>query len=382
MGVIAYKKEISPGVERTLYMVVAEAINRYTGLRVQKKRRSIPSEPKAQRIYKELWSACREERPDGANFTHWNQLVDCYLDHINEKIRSDKNPHGLSPKVVQNKKSRLAHVDSWRMTHLDLVTPKFVSDELDALELKGFSRTLTNHILQEVKCTFAFAVHMGAMKANPFSGMKARKAPKKRKEALTHADVDQLLAEAKQRNHPYYHVWLLTIALGLRRSELAGLKWLDVDFVQGLVYLRRQLIPREGPVPFLKDREERVVAIPSYIIPVLKEMKLKSASEYVIELNCKKWELGHQAEVLRKFCREIGIKEVTHHQLRATHITLALIDGIPLGIVKENVGHAKLSTTDQYFRSAGIQMKGQTDILRIRVPQNGEAKVYSLTSAK
>ncbi len=37
------------------------------------------------------------------------------------------------------------------------------------------------------------------------------------------------------------------------------------DFPQGLVYLRRQLIPREGPVPFLKDKEERVAAIPSYI---------------------------------------------------------------------------------------------------------------------
>src|SRR5579885_556552 len=168
MGVIVYKKEVSPGVQKKLYMVVAEAINRYTGLRIQKKRRGIPSEPKAQRIYKELWSACREERPDGANFTHWGQLVDSYLDHVDEKVRSIQNPHGLSPKVVQNKKSRLAHVDAWRMMHLDLVTPKFVNDQLDALELKGFSRTLTNHILQEVKCAFVFAVHMGAIKANPF----------------------------------------------------------------------------------------------------------------------------------------------------------------------------------------------------------------------
>lgn len=382
MGVIAYKKEVSSGVEKTLYMVVAEAINRYTGLRIQRKRRGIPSQPKAQRIYKELWSACREERPDGANFTQWGQLVDCYLDHVDEKVRSDRNPYGLSPRVVQNKKSRLHHAKDWRAMHLDLVTPKFVSDQLDALELKGFSRTLTNHILQEVKCAFAFAVHMGAIKTNPFSGVKARKVPKKRKEALTHGEVDQLLAEAKKRNHPYFYVWLLTITLGLRRSELAGLKWVDIDFTQGLAYLRRQLIPREGPVPFLKDREERVVAIPSYILPILKEMKLKSTSEYVIELNCRKWELGHQAEVLRQFCREIGIKEVTHHQLRATHITLALVDGVPLGIVKENVGHAKLSTTDQYFRSAGIEMKGQTDRLRIRVPQNGEAKVLSIQAAK
>lgn len=82
--------------------------------------------------------------------------------------------------------------------------------------------------------------------------------------------------------------------------------------------------------------------------------------------------------MLRRFCKEIGIKEVTHHQLRATHITLALVDGIALGVVKENVGHAKLSTTDQYFRSAGISMKGQTDGLRVLVPQDEKENVFSL----
>ena len=187
---------------------------------------------------------------------------------------------------------------------------------------------------------------------------------------MTHEEADRLLAEAKYRGHRYYYIWLLTLALGLRRSELAGLKWIDIDFEHRLIYLRRQNIPHEGIVLFLKDKEERVVAIPHYIIPVLKEMKLKSSTDFVIEIKCSFWNSGLQAQVLREFCREIGIKEITHHQLRATHITLALIDGVPLGIVKENVGHAKLSTTDEYFRSAGINMNGQTDGLRIQVPKD------------
>jgi integrase len=382
MGIIAYKKEVSPGVQKTFYMVVVEAINRYTGKRVQKKRRGIPSEPKAERIYRELWSACREERPDGVNFTHWGQFVGCYIEHLHSKVRSMENPNGLSPQVIRNKKSRLSHVDQWSNTHIDLVTPQFVTDELDKMELKSMSRSVTNHILKEIKCVFTYAFHMGAIKTNPFAGMKMRRMPKKRKEALTHEEVNRLLAEAKRRGHPYYHIWLLTVSLGLRRSELAGLKWLDIDFNQRLVYLRRQMIPREGLVAFLKDREERVVAIPAYVIPILKEMKLRSKSDFVIEVDCYQWRDGGQAKVLRDFCREIGIKEVTHHQLRATHITLALIDGVPLGIVKENVGHAKLSTTDEYFRSAGINMKGQTDGLRIQVPQDGEGVVLPLNAAR
>jgi integrase len=237
---------------------------------------------------------------------------------------------------------------------------------------------MTNHVLKEVKCGFAYALHLGAIPANPFSAMKMRRMPKKRKEALTHEEVNRLLSEAKQRNHPFYFIWLLTIGLGLRRSELAGLKWLDVDFEQGLIYLRRQMIPGEGLVSSLKDGEERVVAVPDYLIPVLKKLKLRGSTDFVIETKCHLWNDGHQARVLRQFCSEIGIKEVTHHQLRATHITLALIDGVPLGIVKENVGHAKLSTTDLYFRSAGINMRGQMDGLRIQVPQDGKGKVLPL----
>ncbi len=361
---------------------MAEAINRYTGKRVQKKRRGITSKPKAERVYRELWSACREERPDGINFTHWGQLLDTYIAHIFEKIRSVQNQHGFSPHCVKSKRSRLKHVAVWAETHIDLITPQFVSDQLDEMEKQGKSRSLTNHLLKEVKCVFSYALHTGTIKANPFSGMKMRRIPKKRKEALTHAEVDRLLSEAKHNNHPYYYIWLLTIALGFRRSELAGLKWLDIDFEQGLVYLRRQWIPNEGIVEFLKDREDRVVAIPANIISELKEMKLRSTSDFVIKVKCDRWDSGKQAEVIREFCREIGIKEVTHHQLRATHITLALISGVALGIVKENVGHAKLSTTDEYFRSAGIDMRGQMDGLRIKVPQQGEATVLPLKVVK
>ena len=74
MGITSYQKEIFPGVRKTFYMVVAEAINRFSGNRIQKKRRSIPSKPKAELIYKQLWSACREHRPDNMYFTYWEAL--------------------------------------------------------------------------------------------------------------------------------------------------------------------------------------------------------------------------------------------------------------------------------------------------------------------
>lgn len=370
MAIKSYQKQLPSGEIKTFYMVTADSINKYSGLRVQKKLRGITSRPHAERIYRELWMACREQKPDGLNMTLWGELLDHYIDYITTKVRSAKNPNGFSPGVVRGKQSQLKHTELWNLRHLDLVTPHFVSNYLDECEERGMSRLMSNQVLQQVKCVFAYGVELGILKSNPFLGVKARKVPKKRKMALTHEEVNILLSEASKREHPYFEIWMLTIALGLRRSELAGLKWSDIDWKHGLINLQRQLIPREGIVEFLKNREERVVSIPEQIISFLRKMKLKTTSDFVINIKCPHWKIGHQARVLREFCRVIGIKEVTHHQLRATHITLALIDGVPLGIVKENVGHAKLSTTDVYFRSAGINMKGQMNGLRIKVPSN------------
>ena len=375
MAITSERTEVSPGVFRNLYTVIAEGINKYTGKRIQKKRRGIVSKPKADIVYKELWSLCREERPGGPLPTTWGTLKNDYFEYVDKNIRSATNVHGFSPKAASTKKSRFVHLKHWDDLHLDLFNAHFVQSELDALEAKGIaSRELTRDIQIETKCILNYAVSRGVLSVNPIELLKKRKLPKKKKKALNHEEVNILLREAKLRDHPYFLIWLLTVTMGLRRSELAGLKWTDIDFEIRLAYLSRQQHPKEGVVEVLKDKEDRPVAIPIYVIPVLKAYRAKATSEFVIDVQCQKWASGHQASVTRAFCREIGIKEITFHELRATHITLALIDGIPTGVVKDNVGHAKLSTTDGYFRSSGIQLKGQTDGLKITVPDGSETQ--------
>lgn len=382
MGIRCCKKEVSPGVIKNFYEVTAEGVNKYTSRRVQKMKTGISSKVVAERIYKELWSACRNEKTEILAIKTWNDLLLAYIENFESKRRSPENPLGFSHRTVESKRSRLSHTKIWAEKHIELVTPSFVSDELDKMELNGMSRPNTNEVLKEIKCAFTFGISTGGIQTNLFAGTKMRKVPNKKLPALNHTEAADLLREAKKRNHPYYYVWLLSIALGLRRSELAGLKWSDIDFNQELVHVQRQKLPNEGIVLQLKDWEDRMVAIPKHIIPVLKEMKLRSKTDFVIELDCPKWERGDQAEVLREFCSKIGIKELAHHRLRATHITLALADDVPLAIVKANVGHAQLSTTDRYFSASGIKMKGQMDRLQVQVPQDHEGVVVPLNSIK
>ena len=212
--------------------------------------------------------------------------------------------------------------------------------------------------------------------------MRNRKVPKKRKVALNHEEANKLLFEAKKRNHPYYLVWLLSMFLGCRRSELAGLKWTDIDFESRLVFIERQMIPGEGLIPYPKDKEPRATPLHIELVPILKEYQLKSKSDFVIELQDSNWKWGNQAKVIKDFCAEIGIKKIKHHQLRNTFIMLSLADDVALAYVKESVGHSRLSTTDEYYTSSGLHLRGKTDKLSIKIPVHSQGKVINLPPHK
>jgi integrase len=396
MAINEYMKQLKSGKLIKRYKVNVEAVNEYTGRRVQKQESDITSKPKAERRERELWLICKKGHPVLPEVRNWEALKKHYLKSLEDNIRSDSNPAGIGKKTYWNKKSSLNKLTeiqgqkyqeqgliNWKDLDLRLITPQFLTDELNCLvSSEKVSGHTAAKIQKEVKATFGYAVEVGFLKVNPLEGMKKRKVPKKRKVALNHEEANKLLLEAKRQDHPYYLVWLLSMFLGCRRSELAGLKWTDIDFESRLVFIERQMIPGEGLVPYPKDKEPRPTPLHIGLIPLLKEYKLKAQSEFVIELEDSDWKWGNQAKVIKDFCTEIGIKEITHHQLRNTFIMLSLADDVGLAYVKESVGHTKLSTTDEYYTASGLHLKGKTDKLSIKIPVHTSGDVIELSQGE
>jgi integrase len=81
------------------------------------------------------------------------------------------------------------------------------------------------------------------------------------------------------------------------------------------------------------------------------------------------WTNGMQADVLRDFCKVLGITPVRFHDLRATFITNLLAQGVQLAKVMMIVGHRKLGTTDKYLRKAGVPVQGATEALGYKTPE-------------
>lgn len=236
---------------------------------------------------------------------------------------------------------------------------------------------------------FEMAVEEGILSRNPAAGIKV-KTPAPVKKALNVNEVETLLKSAQECNHRFFPVWAFALFSGMRSGEMFALRWSDVDFETGLIYVTKQYTSRDGLHP-TKSNRHRVVPISQDFRRFLTELRLKGAytgtlwrwkdekrqEKEILEYNdfilprLRDWRSGMQADVLRDFCRALGITEVKFHDLRATFITNLLAQGESLVKVQHMVGHSKMSTTDEYVRAAGIPVKGGTDKLGYKIPEQG-----------
>lgn len=109
------------------------------------------------------------------------------------------------------------------------------------LARKGYSRSVIQHVHNFLKQALRRAVRYGRLKANPASEAVLPKVePREVGREVMVEELDRILAAA--RGTRYYAAIYLAAALGLRRGELLGLMWPDVDFETATLRIRRAVV--------------------------------------------------------------------------------------------------------------------------------------------
>jgi integrase len=153
---------------------------------------------------------------------------------------------------------------------------------------------------------------------------------------------------------------LLAASTGLRRGEVLGLRWADIDFNKGTLQVGRsvELVGRKLSVKKPNtERSRRVVTIPENVLSVLKAHR-KGQAEICLKLGIGRVELvfphwpdgglqdpRHFTKAFTRAVKAAGIKPVTFHGLRHSHITALLRSGMPLHVVSARAGHASPNVT-------------------------------------
>lgn len=123
---------------------------------------------------------------------------------------------------------------------------------------------------------------------------------------------------------------------GLRKGEVFGLQWSDVDFINKKLMIQRSY---DGPT---KNGKNRVVPMSNFLFNLLEETHKDYDPKNHEKIVIYRFDPG---PILRRACKSANLPEITFHSLRHTFATLALNSGKTIKEVQEMLGHSKASTT-------------------------------------
>ena len=203
-----------------------------------------------------------------------------------------------------------------------------------------------------------------ASRANPPTATAARNAGKQAMGTWTAAEVERFAKEIA--DHPFFPLWLLAASTGMRRSELLGLRWKDLDLDRGLLAIRRVLVVVDGKSHF-KDAPKtrhgfRTIRIPGIVVRELARLRgiqteqRGSAKKWADHdlVFCRPdgdpWHPDYVTETIRELILASDLPRIRPLQdMRHTHATILLADGENAKVVQERLGHHSHSfTADTY----------------------------------
>ena len=223
----------------------------------------------------------------------------------------------------------------------------------------GLAPRTVHHMHRVLKQALRQAVNWGMLHHNPADVVKPPKVERAQMKALETAEIAGLLAHFRPTR--MYVPTLLAVTCGLRRGEIAALKWRAVDLVSAQMSVSESVEQTSKGVRTkeTKSGRSRTVALPSIVVDELRRHRLRQAEE-LLKLGVRVDEqtpvvsretgealqpnsLTH--EFVRILSKAPALPRIRFHDLRHTHATQLLSVGVHPKIAQERLGHSTVSIT-------------------------------------
>lgn len=178
--------------------------------------------------------------------------------------------------------------------------------------------------------------------------------------------VDQartLLKTSRDAHDPWYIAWVLMLCCGLRRGEMLGLQWTDIDEANKVLHVVRQRVRIDNKVIESKPKTLSGIRDINLDEIVLRELRLQQRKgKYILE---GKTQEG-LADALDRAIERAHVPRVTPHGLRHSMASAAAAEGVDIKTTQLIMGHAHYTTTADIYTHVD-QTKGREAAKNIAV---------------
>ncbi|MBQ6755737.1 MAG: site-specific integrase [Oscillospiraceae bacterium] len=258
--------------------------------------------------------------------------------------------HHIKPYIGDVPLNKLTSLQLQRM-YKTLLTKGRIDRIESKNQPKGLSAKTVRNINQVISSAMDVAIEQKIISENPTNGCALPKIERKEMHTIPAEQLEAFLREAK--NSGVYEMYYLDLATGMRRGELLGLKWSDIDFAHGIIHIRRQISRIDGVIremPLKTKNSYRNIPISDNAVEMLKEMRTHSSSDYVFA-SPTGGPISPDSvnNMLHRVLKRAGLEQIRFHDLRHSFATLALQNGVDIKTVSGMLGHFSAGfTLDTY----------------------------------
>jgi integrase len=248
----------------------------------------------------------------------------------------------------------LGHIQLQRLTPQQLQSfyAKKLDEGLSAKRVRGFHAVLHRALENAVKWNLV---------ARNVCDLVTPPVPQRHEiQTLTSDQVQQLLQAAQE--HKLEALLTVAVATGMRRGELLGLHWQDIDFKTRSIYVRRT-VSRIGKFGILESepktqQSRRKITLPAFVMDTLKqqqerqqEMRAKAGTQWretgIVFCNIYGGylETFNLHDAFKRLLEKAELPNIRFHDLRHSAATILLGMRVHPKIVQELLGHSNISMT-------------------------------------
>ena len=228
------------------------------------------------------------------------------------------------------------------------------------------------HYHMFLSTVLSLAVKWQIIPSNPCARATLPKSEKKSAKYLDEVEAKKLLELLEKEDMQHKTMIKLLMYTGMRRAELCGLEWSDINFDKSIIAIRRdslyipknQYLDKHGIITDTTKNESssRVIKASKSAMTMLKDYKV--------------WQIQHRLQMgdrwketdrlfttafgepihpdtiggwFSDFVKRNDLPHITIHSLRHTNATLMINSGVPLTTIAARLGHANTNTTTKIY---------------------------------